>query len=453
MSERHKPLPLTFRSELLQRVMPALIGGECCSLVGVSGVGKTNLVRFIQRPDVQTLYWGDESVWVIPIDTNGLVFSASPDEYAVLELMIDRLIREALQRHAPSDVVNSFESLQLNLTAQPSARLALRYLDRICGTLRNDLHAHLIFVFDQFEDIWKSFDARMFLNLRYLRDEYKYQLAYLVVTRERLPRMRQRGKQNLQADEAFWELFASHTYGLGMYSEQDAITMFERITARHAISVSPAYQEAVLSLSGRHPALLRAVMWELYDTYKENDTPANLVQAERIAEECAKLWHDLFPEEQQIVRAIGAGRHQPANDSAAQADLRLKEVIVSEPPRLFSPLFAAYAVQQGGATQDGIVVDLNFRQVWFDDRLLPESLAPLEFSLLEHLARNVGKICRREDLLRALYQDDALDANDERLDTVLRRLREALGEDARSPRYIFTHRGVGLQLTKGGIRE
>lgn len=48
MSERDTQLPLSFRRELLVDVMAALGAGECCSLVGASGVGKSNLVRFIR---------------------------------------------------------------------------------------------------------------------------------------------------------------------------------------------------------------------------------------------------------------------------------------------------------------------------------------------------------------------------------------------------------------------
>ena len=54
--------------------------------------------------------------------------------------------------------------------------------------------------------------------------------------------------------------------------------------------------------------------------------------------------------------------------------------------------------------------------------------------------------------MRELYGKQVYNANDERLDTILRRLREALGEDARNPRYLITHRGMGVQLKQGGIQ-
>ena len=67
--------PVSFRSEILSHLMAALQAGECCSLLGISGVGKSNLARFISRRDVQEAYWSDANIWVVLVDSDGLVFS------------------------------------------------------------------------------------------------------------------------------------------------------------------------------------------------------------------------------------------------------------------------------------------------------------------------------------------------------------------------------------------
>jgi DNA-binding winged helix-turn-helix (wHTH) protein len=453
MNERDMPQSLSYRAELLRRVMPALRAGECCSLIGVSGVGKTNLVRFLQRNDVQSEYWGDDCAWVILIDTNGLAFGAHSEEFAVLESMIHQLIHEAERRRMPADVIADFDRLHAGLIALPDAHLSLRYLDRICGRLCEEFGLRIVFAFDQFEDIWKNLDARLFLNLRHLRDEYKYKLTYLVLTREQLQRIRQRSRDDLIAVESFWELFTSHVYGLGMYGANDAATAIERIARRRDIKVSDTLRRTVIDASGGHPALLRALFWILHDHQSATAQATELLQAAKISEECAKIWNDLLPEEQHLARLLASDLAIGDADAALLADLRMKEIVVGEPTRLFSPIFSAYVRQQDGIDVSGIIIDPSFRQVWLNGRPLAEPLSPLEFNLLEYLARNAGKVCRREDILRALYHDSALDANDERLDTVLRRLREALGEDARNPRYLFTHRGVGVRLVQGRVQE
>ncbi len=99
----------------------------------------------------------------------------------------------------------------------------------------------------------------------------------------------------------------------------------------------------------------------------------------------------------------------------------------------------------------GIAVDTLRRQVWVDGQLLHRALTPLEFKLTEYLALHAGIICRREDLLQALYGEEYFARNDQHLDAILTRLRKVLGESAQNLRYLITHRGGGIQLVKGKI--
>lgn len=312
-SEHDTPLPISYRSELLQRLMPVLRAGERCSLVGASGVGKSNLGRFLQRPEVHTQYWGNEQVWLVPIDTHGLVFGDLPDEYVLAELIVHRLIRESERRQLAVEVLADFNEKYRHLIDRPSAHLALRYLERICGRLCESLGIRLVFVFDQFEDIWSRPGERLFLNLRHLRDEFKYQLIYLVMTRERLQRVRQRALGDLPAAEAFLELFTSHVYGLGMYGERDAEIMLDRLARRRGVALGDELRQFAIATGGRHPGLLRGIFWALRDLPVVPSDVAALLRSDIVADECAKIWNDLLPEEQYAARVIAAG--QPGANS------------------------------------------------------------------------------------------------------------------------------------------
>ena len=443
-------LPLSYRSELLGRVMSSLQAGECCALVGVSGVGKSNLAHFLARRDVQAAYWHTDTIWLVLIDTHSLVFADQPAEFVIPELMIHRLIIEAERRGLPAEFISWANDLHSRLILQPNSYLALRYLERLCARLCEAYEYTIMFVFDQFEDIWQTVDARLFLNLRGLRDQFKYSVTYLVITRQLLQYTR--GDQ--QATEAFWELFASHTYGLGMYSSADAQLMLERLAERRALEADPALLEAIAGAAGRHPGIMRALFWEL----AQHTTAAHDLQAmlafPAVAQECAKIWNDLTPDEQTLLRLLAAGSPLPQHgDPSILRDLELRELIGGDPPVLFSPLFQHYIAHVGSLDMGGIVVAPQLRQVWRDGQLLARSLTPLEFKLLAFLARNAGTVCSRDTLIHELYGEHEHDANDERLDNVLRRLRDALGEDVRNPRYLITHRGAGVQLTRGRVQE
>src|SRR5438128_781420 len=51
-------LPLGFRQELAPHVFRAVAGGWSCALVGLPGVGLSNLLRFIAEPRVAAHYLG-----------------------------------------------------------------------------------------------------------------------------------------------------------------------------------------------------------------------------------------------------------------------------------------------------------------------------------------------------------------------------------------------------------
>lgn len=449
MSEKHnQSLPLSFHADLLKRLLADLRTGECCSLVGISGTGKSNVARFLQRHDVQKAYWNDDHSWVIVIDSHSLIFNEEQKaEYTVTEMMIQRLIEQMESRHFSSEFLTWANESYERLLANSSFPSAMRTLQDICRRLCEQNSFQLIFVFDQFDDLWRTLETRFFLNLRSLRDQFKYHVVYLVMTRDRLERMR----PNAQAVESFWELFSAHTYGLGPYNESDAATMVERLASRAGLPVNEV-PRGVVMLSGRHPAILRAIFWAFCNSPRQSLRLDDLLKIPSVVKECEKVWNNLSLAEQNLVQIIAqqASLHHP--NAEALNDLRLKGIISSDPPALFSPLFAAYVLQETQSNVSGVVVDPRLRQVWLDGQLLQEPLTPLEFGLLEYLARHTGTVCKREDLLDALYSEEGPHGkNDQRLDAILSRLRKALGESAQKPRYLITHRGGGIQLLQGEV--
>jgi DNA-binding response OmpR family regulator len=71
------------------------------------------------------------------------------------------------------------------------------------------------------------------------------------------------------------------------------------------------------------------------------------------------------------------------------------------------------------------------------------SLTPREFSLLELLLRNVGRVVRRETILESVWGFDC-DVNENTLEAFVRLLR--LKVDTREPKLIHTVRGIGYAL-------
>lgn len=95
----------------------------------------------------------------------------------------------------------------------------------------------------------------------------------------------------------------------------------------------------------------------------------------------------------------------------------------------------------------GLTIDLAARDAHLDGVRL--DLARMEFDLLAHLARNVGQVVNRHDLIAEVWRQP-LGGADRTLDVHVSWLRKKLGESAAEPRYLVTVRGVGIKLVDPG---
>jgi two-component system KDP operon response regulator KdpE len=91
---------------------------------------------------------------------------------------------------------------------------------------------------------------------------------------------------------------------------------------------------------------------------------------------------------------------------------------------------------------DGLEVDLLKRLVKLEDE--PIHLTPTEYKLLEHMATNPGKLLTHTWLLQKVWGPGyGTESNYLRL--YVRQLRQKLGDDPSSPRWITTEPGLGYR--------
>ncbi len=90
-----------------------------------------------------------------------------------------------------------------------------------------------------------------------------------------------------------------------------------------------------------------------------------------------------------------------------------------------------------------ISLDLSQRWVYCDGR--NERLTPRLFKLMKTLMKKPGKLIKREELFKKLWETDYV-GDMRSLDVHISWLRKAIEEDPRHPVYIKTKRGVGYYL-------
>lgn len=103
----------------------------------------------------------------------------------------------------------------------------------------------------------------------------------------------------------------------------------------------------------------------------------------------------------------------------------------------------------GGAARDAVlrfgdlVIDAGARRV--RRRGVPCALTAFQFDLLYYLAARAGRVLTREQLLEGTRGRE-LEAFDRSIDVHISRIRAAIEDDPRTPRFLLTVRGVGYQF-------
>ena len=123
---------------------------------------------------------------------------------------------------------------------------------------------------------------------------------------------------------------------------------------------------------------------------------------------------------------------------------------VTKPFRLAELLARVRALLRRGSaetsTVQGVRVDPDARRAWIGDNEL--ELTTKEFDLLCVLVNDAGKVVTREQIMREVW-DSKWWGSTKTLDMHISWLRRKLGDDAHSPRYITTVRGVGFRFERG----
>jgi two-component system KDP operon response regulator KdpE len=118
-------------------------------------------------------------------------------------------------------------------------------------------------------------------------------------------------------------------------------------------------------------------------------------------------------------------------------------------PELLARVRAALRRSVRNAEQDSVLrlgateIDLARREARNHDT--PVHLTPLEFRVLESLARHAGMIVRQQQLLREAWGPGKLD-DARSLRVCIKNLRDKLEPDPHRPKYLVTEAGLGYRL-------
>lgn len=438
----------------LAYILERIEDGECCSIVGLSNIGKSTLLRSIPLPAVKRKYLGDraDDYLFIYIDFNLML---ELTEQGFYEIILRSTLGKLRKLEIEPELLNRLEASYRNLVEPANPFLVPLSFNEALTTISEGLKQHLVFLFDEFDEPFAGLDERVLLNLRALKDKYGPRLSYVVATDQPLTEQ-QRGEKVAE----FCELFAHNTLFLPSLTENDARQVIAQFAREEEVEFSEDDIAFITAQAGGHPGLLEAtcrvlakVSRDYPNLYREQDyklVREHLDSDIAVRTECAKLWNGLTPEEQEALMAFVSDPENPL-DAELERSLRQKAIIVGREGRLtvFGQLFGGFARRQRllrRGEAKGIRVDVDSGHVWVDGELAPD-LTDLEYRLLLLLYGRLGKICDKYEIVESVWGEEYIDeVDDARIGKLVNRLRQKIEPDPSKPRYLITVRGRGYRL-------
>jgi DNA-binding winged helix-turn-helix (wHTH) protein len=440
-----------YRAEQMEILASWILAGQSGSVIGLAGAGKSNLLGFLcHRPEALRSYLPTEStsVALIPVDLNNLPSNTLSTFYRVI-------LRSFFEVRSRFD-----QALQQTIIELHHENRATRDPFLAQSALRELLlqfqaqQVRVVLVMDRFDKFGQTATPQMLDTLRGLRDSFKGTLCYIVGMRQEMVYL---------FDPAvlgeMYEILDTHVCWVGPMDETDA----RRLIAEETYMASPSPSEAevvyLLTLTGGHPALLKAAChWWLSrsDRLPASDEWADALLAERtIRSRLEEIWAGLTQEEGQALSEV---QGRCLRDSTIVADSRgleeqhrhvlrnLAEKGLCQRTaggwRILGDLFAAYVASVAGQSSGKIWLDEMTEELYQGQNPLRD-LSPLERAVLHFLVDHPKTRHTKTDLIVSTWPDELRrqGVTDDSLYQVIRELRKRIEPSPAKPCYIVTWRG------------
>lgn len=442
-----------FRLHDIEFILKTAVEGFSASIVGLSNVGKSTLLRSACRPETQRRVLRDQAgrIAFIYVDCNLMLTLTPQGFYEVTLRAAHDMLRQA---GASDDLDDRLNQLYHKIVEPPNDFIVPLSFNDAIDLLNRELDRQIVFLFDEFDEPFAQLDGRVFLNLRALSDRFGKRLSYVAATTAPLT-----GRSADSDVGEFVELFVGHQHVLGMLDEQESRALMAELAEAEDAKLNARQIDFVVEQAGGHPALLQAVVRVVLDVEAAAPALARIeglaLARERLEDdpiaraECGKLWNQLSDAEREALISLVL---DPALslEPALQQGLTDRGVLADDPPHVFSAHFAGFVRRQRRArpgARSGVWVDVDAGEVTVDGRRIP-TLTDLEYRLLLLLWGRLDKVCDKYQIVENVWGQDYIDeVDDARIEKLISRLRAKLEQDPANPRYLHTVRGRGYKLT------
>jgi hypothetical protein len=457
--------PASYRAREMKNMARWISAGESGSVVGLPGVGQSNLLGFLcHRPEVLQSYLLPQTrpVTLIQVDLNRLPANNLSTLYRVLLRSFYR-VRDQFDASLQQKITELF--LENRSERDPFlAQSALQELLLLCQAQQ----IQVVLVFDGFDRFCQLTTPHVVNTLRGLRDDFKDTLCFIAGMSQEVAYL---PDPTILGD--MYALLDNYICWIGAMGDSDGRHVIGRATQVAAVPPSEADTRGMLNLTGGYPALLRAACsWWLTTVERPvpDDWSAVLLAERSIQHRLAIIWTGLTQEEQftlselqklQTAAAELANQGRKANRKQVKAHgkawqhfndqhgetlpcLGEKGICArtEEGWRISIELMVGYIAQVEGRGRGRIWLEEKTGAV-YQGQSLVQGLTALESGVLSFFVQYPRIRHTKTDVIFNTWPDELRQqgVTDNSLYQVVLTLRRAIEPTPSQPRYLVTWRG------------
>jgi len=415
----------------LEKVVETLKTGRSIQVIGLPGVGKSNVLRLLpynrevrelhlktDEPTYHFIYMDFSEVRsrpffdVIKFIYISLSYSLGERGLAEEQALVNQHLKEALEF---KDDLVLFHGLKKSVD----------YLAMEKGL-------HLVFLFDRFEEYIPNIDEKFFLNLKILRNRVKYNfLAVFAVTRpiEDVLETALFGE--------FYEFIVGNAVYLPIKDAEGIKFRFEYLEKVTGKKTNEKVKDEIIKLTGGHGKLAKLSYETALAEGDKKELAELLLSKRQIKGALFEIWNYLLPEEKDDLISGHNNEH-------------LEKIGILGGGKISIPLLSQFIKSTAlNANSGKITYNAERNEISRGEESLSEKLTPSEFRLLRFLMTNSDKVCEKNEIIENVWKDTKTQegVTDQALDQIIYRLRKKVEVDPNSPQHITTIKGRGYKFS------
>ncbi len=340
LSAPPRELALSFRREIVEPLFRSIYHGcDACQIIGMRGVGLSNLLRFICERRVIAYQLGEmAATTLLPVYLETSPLSETLDLYRAI---VPRIGLQLKSFQWPIADLRLVQNTSARLTACENTIEAEAILSDLLGYLGHAERTRVVLIFDEFDHTLLTLPATTLRALRRLRDDHKRTLTFVTGTRTSLAALAVCRTTSDPFVEKFVDLFRVQLW-VPPYSEADARDLMERRTVDWPRRLNDEQQADLYQVTGGHAKLLATALAYL----RRRELPWAgvshiLLDEPALHHLCRELWNDLDTNEQAALTALALDRRQEVKYLDVLR-LREKGLICGRPDGIFATVFEEF---------------------------------------------------------------------------------------------------------------